>query len=237
MRIGAIIFSRMSSSRLPGKAFIDISGEFLLERVIDRTKKINLIDHICIATSTRKEDDKISLYAESRGLDVFRGSLDDVALRALNASKKYNYDSFLRVCGDRPFLDYKIYDKMIATHKKNDYDLTTNIFPRTVPPGLTGEIVNVKSLQNILKLTNNANDREHITRFFYRNSDQFKINNCNFFTDKNILDLRLVIDDSVDLERSKWIISNMKNNNQRTNELNQVIELAKKWEINKNNNL
>lgn len=40
MKVGAIIFSRMSSKRLPGKAMIDISGKTLLQRVIERTKKI-----------------------------------------------------------------------------------------------------------------------------------------------------------------------------------------------------
>ena len=43
MNIGGIIFSRMSSSRLPGKALIDIDGKTLLERVIERSKKIRNI--------------------------------------------------------------------------------------------------------------------------------------------------------------------------------------------------
>ena len=59
MRIGGIIFSRMSSSRLPGKAFKDVSGKFLLERVINRSKQINNIDHLCLATSDQDDDNKI----------------------------------------------------------------------------------------------------------------------------------------------------------------------------------
>ena len=118
MKVGAIIFSRMSSSRLPGKAFKDVSGKFLLERVIDRTIKVNLVDHICLATSTNSEDDKIVEYAKYKGLEVFRGSLDDVAKRAFDASKYYNYSSFLRVCADRPFLDPSIYDEMIKIHNE-----------------------------------------------------------------------------------------------------------------------
>lgn len=232
MKTGAIIFSRMSSSRLPGKAFKDVSGKFLLERVIERTKKINLIDHICVATSKNQEDDKISTYAESKGLDVFRGSLNDVSNRALEASKKYNYDSFLRVCADRPFLDSKIYDDMINIHKNNNFDITTNIFPRTVPPGLTGEIININALEKMLKLTNDPIDREHVTRYFYQNPEMFKIYNCDFFDNKTIIDLRLVIDDMRDLERSRWIASNLQNNNTILNETKEIISLAKQWEIN-----
>lgn len=231
MRLGAIIFSRMSSSRLPGKAFKDVSGKFLLERVIDRTLKINSVDHVCIATSNNKEDDKIAAYANSRGIDVFRGSLDDVTQRAVDASSKFNYTSFLRVCADRPFLDSQIYDNMINIHKENNDDITTNIFPRTVPPGLTGEIIEVKSLQRVIELTSDPKDREHVTRFIYQNSEMFSIYNCDPFKDDTLINLRLVIDDQIDLERSRWIVSNLKNNN-IDNETDQIIMLAKEWEKN-----
>ena len=95
MKIGAIIFSRMSSGRLPGKAMLDISGKTLLNRVIERTKSIKLIDHICIATSTNIEDDVIESTAEFLGIDVFRGDLNDVAGRAISAADYYGYDHFL----------------------------------------------------------------------------------------------------------------------------------------------
>ena len=65
-------FFKNEFSRLPGKAFKDVSGKFLLERVIDRTIKVNLVDHVCLATSTNCEDDKIVKYAKDRGLDVSR---------------------------------------------------------------------------------------------------------------------------------------------------------------------
>ena len=45
-KLGAIIFSRLDSKRLFGKALIDIEGKCLLERVIQRTKQINGISKI-----------------------------------------------------------------------------------------------------------------------------------------------------------------------------------------------
>lgn len=228
MRIGGIIFSRMSSSRLPGKAFKDVAGKFLLERVIDRSKKIHNIDHLCVATSDNKDDDKISSYAKSRGLSVYRGSLEDVADRALQACKTFNYDSFLRICADRPFLNPQLYDSMIEIHNKNTYDVTTNIFPRTVPPGLTGEVINVNSLEKLLNKTENFLDREHVTRYFYQNSDNFKIYNCNFLKDPSDIDQRLVIDDSRDLERSRWVVKNLESNSDF--DIREIIRLSKEWE-------
>ena len=44
MKVGAIIFSRMSSRRLPSKALIEINGRTLLGRVIDLTKLIEGVE-------------------------------------------------------------------------------------------------------------------------------------------------------------------------------------------------
>ena len=63
MNIGAIIFSRFDSRRLPGKAMLDIEGRPLLGRVIDRTKKIKKIQKIIVATSNRDTDNIISDFA------------------------------------------------------------------------------------------------------------------------------------------------------------------------------
>ena len=50
MSVGAIIFSRYTSSRLPGKALVDIAGRCLLGRVLDRSKLVKGIDHVILAT-------------------------------------------------------------------------------------------------------------------------------------------------------------------------------------------
>ena len=137
----------MSSQRLPGKALINLSGISLLERVIQQTSKVKNIEHICLATSTDKSDDCLESIAKKTGIECYRGNLNNVAKRALEAAKKNGYDHFVRVCGDRPFIDPKVYELMIRIHLDNNNDLTTNIFPRTVPPGLTCEIISTKSLE------------------------------------------------------------------------------------------
>ena len=234
MSVGAIIFSRMSSSRLPGKAFMDIEGKTLLERVIDKAKCLNNIDHICIATSLNFEDDKIENYGKSRGIDVYRGSLHDVAGRAFEASKFYGYNHFLRICGDRPFYDTNLYDHLIQEHLNNNNDLTTNIFPRIVPPGFTGEIIKMSAFNKLIERTKSPEDREHVTTFFYRNYKMFKIQNVEFNSEFNHPDIRLVIDDAIDLNRIRWIASNLRQN---IGSSNQIIQLARKWEKLKKNKI
>ena len=72
----------MNSSRLPGKALLEISGRPLLGHVIDRAKKISKQYPLVIATSM-SSDDAIEKFAVSEKIKIFRGSLNNVLLRAM----------------------------------------------------------------------------------------------------------------------------------------------------------
>jgi spore coat polysaccharide biosynthesis protein SpsF len=231
MRIGGIIFSRITSTRLPGKALKEIYNKTLIERVIERAKEIKKINHLCIATSNQKSDDVIADFALSHGIDVYRGSLNNVLERALKAAELYKYDSFFRICGDRPFFDHNYYDQMIEEHLKEMCDLTTNIFPRTVPQGYTGEVIKTLALKKTLKMTNKPQDLEHVTRFFYRNASLFSIKNISFSLPKHIVDLKLVIDDMEDYNRAEWILKTI-NDRQMKENSQTIFQLAMEWENN-----
>ena len=57
MKIGAIVLSRMGSSRLPGKALKKIKKKSIIDYVIERVLLIENIDQVIIATSYRKIDE------------------------------------------------------------------------------------------------------------------------------------------------------------------------------------
>jgi len=102
-KIGGLIFSRFDSTRLPGKALLEINGREMLGRVIDRAKKIPGLDGIVVATTDREVDDTIAEFASKENVGCFRGSLDDVAFRAFKACESFGFSKFVRICGDRPF--------------------------------------------------------------------------------------------------------------------------------------
>lgn len=118
---------------------------------------------------------------------------------------------------------------MISTHLKNKNDLTTNIFPRTVPPGLTGEVISTTSLKKMYSMSLNNEDKEHVTRYYYKNPSQFSILNMEFAFSKKNISARLVIDDEEDLIRSTWIDKEIKKNNLKNNS-ETVIYLTEKWQ-------
>ena len=77
-------------------------------------------------------------------------------------------------------------NKAIKISKKyNKYDIITNVaYPRTFPQGQSVEIIksfNIKkNLKNFSKL-----DKEHVTKYFYDNSNKFLIKNFLFNGKKN----------------------------------------------------
>jgi spore coat polysaccharide biosynthesis protein SpsF len=232
MNIGAIIFSRFDSRRLPGKAMLDIEGRPLLGRVIDRTKKIKNIQKIIVATSNRDTDNIISDFAINENIDCYRGSFKDVALRAIEVCKKYNLEAFVRICGDRPFFDSTAITYLISKYKKNLSDLTTTVGTGQMPAGLTCEIISTKALFKAY-VNFDIYEQEHLTAYFYKNSSNFLINRVSVPNyDQYDNKLRLVVDNQEDLDRARWIAAHIKNVLLEDDYISQVFFLAKKWEQN-----
>ena len=232
MCIGAVIFSRLDSSRLPGKALLDISGVCLLGRVIERAKCIEGVERIILATSSRGIDDKICDFGKSQGVDIYRGSVDDVAGRALGVCRKFRLKKFARLCGDRPFFSPELVSQLIKIHNELDVDLVTTMFPRTYPPGLTTEIISKNALGRALARTNATEDREHVTNYFYRQPKDFTIVNVGVPDYLDLDGVHLVVDNDYDLARARWIGSHIDTN---CDDMHEIIYSAKEW--NKRNNL
>ncbi|SVE23592.1 uncharacterized protein METZ01_LOCUS476446, partial [marine metagenome] len=80
-----------------------------------------------------------------------------------------------RICGDSPFIDPSIIDEAIAVFSSSDFDLVTNVFPRSFPKGQSVEIIKTTALGRISKAMLSDEEREHATSYFYNNHLKFKI--------------------------------------------------------------
>ena len=231
MRTGAIIFSRYGSSRLPGKALIDISGRCLLGRVIDRTKEIKGLDKIVVATSTDIEDDLIVEFVMNENIEIYRGSLNNVANRALEVCLKYGLNKFVRICGDRPFFSPNLISELVKYSNNKDHEIITTTFPRSYPPGLTCEIIKSKILiDNISLIENQDDDKEHVTSYFYKNSDRFMIENIYPNESFDFSGINLCVDTKKDLERAIWIANEVDKKKLSYDNIPSIISLAREWE-------
>ena len=208
MKVPAIIFSRMGSSRLPGKALRHIAGEPLIKRVINRVSKVKNLSTIVVATSNSRTDDGLTQYIQSLNIEVFRGAAHDVLNRAVSCASYLGVDKFVRINGDSPFIDPELLEKGIDMWGDPNLDLISNVFPRTYPVGMSVEIIKTDSLKKILGLTADSCDREHITRFFYKNPEKFSI--LNFESGRpDLRKARLAVDTKEDLERINWLFKEL----------------------------
>jgi len=135
-------------------------------------------------------------------IDFYRGSLNNVLKRFIDLAEYFKIDYIIRINGDSPLIDHRIILKLSKYIKKNRYDLITNIFPRTYPVGQSVEIIYTKSLKKIYKKTSSY-DREHITSFFYKNSNKFKIKNISNSLDNS--HIKMAIDEKKDFLKLKKI--------------------------------
>jgi spore coat polysaccharide biosynthesis protein SpsF len=198
-----IILSRMDSSRFPGKALEPIFGKRLIERVIE-----NIADNdyeTILATTDRTVDDPLEKVAETFGIGFFRGSTENVALRVLECSKKYNLDFFCRANGDSPFFQKEIVKQAFKILESPEFDFCTNLLPRAFPYGVSVEVFKYKVFEKALANFKTANHLEHVTTYFYENQSKFNIYHIKYSPD-NDHDIRLVIDTPQDKERIEKLI-------------------------------
>ena len=200
---GVLVFARHGSSRLAGKPLLDIGGRTLLGRVLDRVRRLTTVP-VVVCTSLESSDDAIEVLATNEAAACFRGPLHDVAARALGAATQFGFDRFARVCGDRPFLDPTLIRDFLALAAEGQFDLVTNAIGGTYAPGLTTEVVRTSALARIVDATADPEDREHLTRFFYRRPSGFRIHNVPA-PHGRYAGTRLVVDTVEDLERARSI--------------------------------
>lgn len=227
MTVATVIFSRLDSQRLPGKALKPFAGRPLLGHVIDRALAAKEPDLVIVATTDRPTDDGLAAFAEEQGARVFRGSHLDVLGRGLACAEQFELTALGRICGDSPFIDPKLIDRMIAAHRENGAEVTTNLHPRTFPMGMSFEIITVDALRRLAESTDDLAEREHMTTYIYDNPDQFRIHNITSGIEGSER-VPLVVDSIDDLVQANWLVRRLKESGREISLAN-VLDLAREW--------
>ncbi|HIA15050.1 MAG TPA: hypothetical protein EYN74_09250 [Nitrospirales bacterium] len=113
-RVGVIVAARMGSSRLPGKALKPLHGIPMLAFLLRRIQSSNSADEIVLCTSVRTDDTVLAELANTEGVGVYRGALDDVADRYVSTAREYKIDTVVRITGDCPFVDGELIDHCVS---------------------------------------------------------------------------------------------------------------------------
>ena len=174
----AIVQARMGSTRLPGKVMKKAVGKPMIQHLLERLSRSELIDEIVIAISDETINDPLENLVERLGYAVYRGSEYDVLDRYYQVALQYDPEIVVRITGDCPLICYEVTDKVIEYFINSDYDYVynTGLPPsyNSYPGGLDTEVF-YHSVLN--KTWNNAIvpfEREHVTPYM-RKSGLFKI--------------------------------------------------------------
>lgn len=208
--ISAIIQARVSSTRLPNKVFANIDGEPLLWHVVNRLKQSTYLDDIVIATTDNIADDLIEQWASENKISCFRGSENDVLKRYYDTAKNNNSTTIVRITADDPFKDYEIMDEVINQFILEKADFACNNFPPSYPEGLDVEVFSFSALETAYKNSVSDFEKEHVTQYFYKNSNDFNI--ISIKNEINLSNLRWTIDTKEDLEMTRKIYNKFTDN-------------------------
>ena len=199
------IQARTSSNRFPGKVLELISDKPVIEWVVSNCQLSGF--EVFVLTSNHPSDNELVEFLAHKKIKFFRGDLNDVLSRFLNFMETYAIDKIIRISADSPLIHPSIIEKLGRVAKKfPEYDLVTNVYPRTYPKGQSVEIISKQSLKSIDNLDLSRNNKEHVTSYFYEHPRDFKIHNVR--NEHNLESLNLCVDQPSDLQKiQKYVAS------------------------------
>ncbi len=205
--LGAIVQARLNSSRFPGKVLHKVKGKPLLQYLLESLAQCSRLDKVIVATSLEPSDEPVALFCHDLGIACFRGPLDDVARRFLEAAQFNGLDAFVRINGDSPLLDYRLVDKAVSLYLNGKSDVVTNVLRRTYPKGQSVEIIRLNAFKMIYPRLRSDAEREHVTSFFYNHSEEFAIH--HFESGKQYGTIQLSVDTPEDMTHFEQIIDSL----------------------------
>lgn len=200
--VRTFVQARMSSRRFPGKVLAPLAGEPLIRHVLRAVNEALPGVDCIVVTSVEPSDDPLVAYLATLDVPVFRGSRDDVLDRFRRCLDRHPADVVVRICADSPLLDPEVVRAVVSAVTAG-VDLATTTFPRTFARGQNVEAIRSAALRALDTSALTADDREHVTRFFYRHPDRFRIVNVESGDLRRALDSLAVdtVDDLARLER------------------------------------
>lgn len=181
MKIGIIIQARKGSTRLPSKVVMPFyEGDSVLKIILDKIALFYPKKQIILATTTSVIDDEVVAVGEQVGVNVFRGSEDNVLKRFIDVIDQYELDGVIRVCADNPFLDVESFTDFLKWESISHADYISYGISTSHPTikthfGFWAEYVRASALQKASTLTNEKLYIEHVTNFIYGNPNLFQV--------------------------------------------------------------
>ena len=230
MKVVAIIQARMGSTRLPGKVLLDLAGEPVLVRCVNRTGRAQILDEVVVATTVQPADDAIVRLCAERGWPCFRGSEEDVLDRYYRAAVAHQADIVVRITSDCPLIEPQVVDRVVREFLEQQpaVDYACNVLPRrTFPRGLDTEVMSFDVLEQARHEDLNPAGREHVTPYIQYNPDLFRI--CGIMNEVDFSHMRWTVDTPEDLAFVRHIYEHFGHDRFSWHEVLTLLEQHPEW--------
>ena len=161
----------MGSSRLPGKSMLDLAGQPLLSRILERVKKCKTFDNIVLAIPCGKKDDVLENIGKVNNVEVFRGAEHDLLDRYYCAAKLYSPNYVARLPADNPLSEPEEIDKLICHHlglgRRGFSSNLPSFFNSGYPDGIGIEVFDFSLLEEAHQRNTDPEKNEHLHLNFF----------------------------------------------------------------------
>lgn len=222
-----IILARLSSSRLPGKALYRLGETTILGALIHRLKQSVGFSNKILATGP--DGPNRLLYEEAKIIDseiepFFAESECDVLGRLASVAERWVADSYVVVTADNPYISAAFAEDVLRFHHQGKYDYTTTThmthcenwdLKKTVPFGITVQVVQRSALLRLSHGTNNICERENHNGFealhkrFHHQYSILGLTQFSSITETSDPNWRLTIDYPADYRLARKVFSRL----------------------------
>ncbi len=202
----AMVVARSRSSRLPGKALLDVAGMPALQHLLERLKLARTVDRIVFCTTTQDEDAPLAQLASASNVAVHRGPVEDVLGRMLGALEGHEVDVILRVTGDDILVDPDYVDRGLHHHLQSNAEYSDL---KALPSGTEVEYFDARLLRQIHRLAKDPDGTEYLTFYVTHHSDQYRIGQVPV-DERHAHPWRLTLDTPEDYEVIRTLLEAMR---------------------------
>ena len=161
----------MGSTRLPGKSAMDLAGETLVGRILERVKRCKNVDEIILAIPNKDSDKILKDIGKKFDINVFEGDEYDLVERYYQAALFHNADLVCRLPADNPTPEPSEIDRIIEYHinlRIRGFSSNLSCINNSgYPDGIGAEIFDFSLLEEIHHKNTNLLLREHVHLNFF----------------------------------------------------------------------
>jgi spore coat polysaccharide biosynthesis protein SpsF (cytidylyltransferase family)/aryl-alcohol dehydrogenase-like predicted oxidoreductase len=167
-QVRIVLQARTSSRRLAAKVLLPIGGVPLAILCAQRLGSTGL--PVTIATSHERSDDMLALMAVKAGVNVFRGSLDNVLDRFVQCVRDMqDADLVVRATADNPLPNGEFVDALLERFSEGTAQYLATAWPGDgLPYGVCAEVMTVAALRRAADEARDPFDLEHVTPWLSR---------------------------------------------------------------------